>query len=869
MPRRPIAVLVLVLLAVLLGCWLWLGRKQPSPLAPGVEPNGLAPDSPSAPVSAPPVEDSRSAAPGAGSDRHFRPDSTRVEGRHELLVQLRDGGEPLAGVEVFALALSNSDWSIGGTRGPLLTNDLEGYLAEHGRKQLTDAQGIALVPEPDETLVVCARKDALWGWTSFERGASEPAVLELAPAHDLDVIVRGADGAPQAGARVQLARIEDPTAMWVAATGADGTLRVRNVEALLADQGLQSGELARIALLEPFVSPIERWIDPRVLPSEPIELVLPACGSLRVRVVGKPGLPLPVDGDVRLRWTARSAAVQSLLPGRESIVVLPLVDGEGSVPHVALGGRLAVAAIFAGGCQVEREIEGPRFPGEELTVQLEIDSRDCLLLLPVLDEQGQPLALRELEFARYVLRPDRGRIFFAARERLRTDAQGRLRCVLSRESQIDTGGEPSERIGWLWLARAGQPALAAEVDLRGPFAPGLNERPPVVLKPDAPLAQGRVIDEQDKPVPNVTVALNRIAMGSPGEIPGLAPVRTDAGGEFEFHGPCLSFDLQLEAFAADHRMPPGEKPPLFRCGTSPSFEIRMQLLGRLRGRVLTDPAVGAGDLALRVERGGAAQSVRQVRRLGNGFAIEFDGLAEGEYTLIASSPRDQQVFASIAGLSVKAGETCRDARLDPLDLRGRVPVEAPEGPTVEIRILDEQGRELDHGFAWLGPARRTWAGGRIALPADARGELAVVAPHTGIGRITLDGQPAEIHLPPALHALFALELPADLHASGVGFGLQLGLADWSDPLSEDLFERGEWLELNAAGELAIELPAAAELDGSLTARLPAASGGGPLPLPLVAHGHWQVRATDGEQRFVIEARPEAWERLRSALEQRR
>jgi len=228
-PETILAVLALALLAFLATGWWWLGRQvQPAPV-PRVEPNARAADSPSAQVSTPQSEESRSAASaeGASTEKRFRPDSTRVEGRHELLVQRREDGEPLAGVEVFALELPSSEWSIGGERGPLLTTDLEAYLAEHGRKQLTDAHGIALVPEPDETLVACARKDALWGWTSFERGAGEPAVLELAPAHDLEVLVRGADGAPQAGARVQVARVEQERPQWVATTGADGTLRVR------------------------------------------------------------------------------------------------------------------------------------------------------------------------------------------------------------------------------------------------------------------------------------------------------------------------------------------------------------------------------------------------------------------------------------------------------------------------------------------------------------------------------------------------------------------------------------------------------------------------------------------------------------------
>ncbi len=393
------------------------------------------------------------------------------------------------------------------------------------------------------------------------------------------------------------------------------------------------------------------------------------------------------------------------------------------------------------------------------------------------------------------------------------------------------------------------------------------------MKPDPPLVQGRVIDEQDKPVPNVTVALSRIVMGSPGEVPGLAPLRTDADGEFEFHGPCLSFDLQLEVFAADHRLPPGEKLPLFRCGTSPSFEIRMQLLGRLRGRVLADPGVGPGDLALRVERAGAGASAREMRRLGNGFAIEFDGLAEGDYRLVASSPRDQQAFATVEGLSVKPGETCRDARLDPLDLRGRIPTAAPEGPSRAIRVLDEQGRELDHGLAWLeaagGFTRHSWAGGRILVPADASGQLALVAPHTGLARVSLDAHPTEVRLPTALRARFSLDLPADLRDSGLGFRIGLGSAGSSEPLSDQLFDSGGWLELDAAHELALELAAPIELEGSLTALLPAAAGGGALAMPLLGTSHWDVRATDGEQRFALEPKPEAWNRLRTALGLRR
>jgi hypothetical protein len=833
MDRRPLAVLALALLVALLAAWLFLRGSPPPVAVPRIDPVSSRETAQPAAPSATGAGDARSAAG----------------------VQRREDGQPLAGVEVFARALPTSEWSIGGTSAPLLATDLEIDLLEHGRKFLTDEHGIALVPEPDETLVVCARSDSLWGWTSFERGANEPAVLELGPAHDLELRVRNADGAPLAGTPVYLSRLDYEGQPWIAKTGSDGTLRIRNVEAILADQGLGPGELARVGLPAPLDPPVERWFDPRAFPDQPLELVVPACGALRVRLVGKPGAPLPADGDLHLRGSA----------ARE--IVVPFERGEARVPNVALGRSLEIGIFFRSGCRTQCRVDGPSRAGEELLVELPLDPRDALLVLPLVDEQGRPLAQRELEFARYELRPDRSRLFSSDQARVRTDEQGRLSWVLAHDARAEYGGEPSERIGWLFLPRPGRPALAAEVDLRGPFPPGLNERPAVVLKPDAPLVQGRVLDEQGAPVRDVTVALSRLSNGSPDGIAGIEPVRSSAEGRFEFHGPCLGCDLTLEVFARDYRLAPGEKRPLFRCGSSPSYDIRMRLLGRLQGRLLADP--GVREFSLRLERAGSVQSARALRRLGAGFAIEFDALEPGEYSLLALSTLQDLTLARVDGLRVESGATCRDARLDPLDLRGLVPTRAREKVRTTIRVLDDQGRPLERGFAWYGPsgpvARWAWIDGRIEIPDDARGEIAVVAPHCALERASLEGSPRELRLRPALRARFVLDVPADLRGLGLGWELGLKWEGSSEPLSGGLFEYERPLPLDGAGELALEFPARCLLAGTLEARLPPERGAGRFGLELAGPAALDVREADGEQRIPLEGKPESWTKLRLAL----
>jgi len=124
--------------------------------------------------------------------------------------------------------------------------------------------------------------------------------------------------------------------------------------------------------------------------------------------------------------------------------------------------------------------------------------------------------------------------------------------------------------------------------------------------------------------------------------------------------------------------------------------------------------------------------------------LEADGsfrvgpLRPGEWRVRVGGPKDESALVDVDGVRVLAGETTRDARLDPADVRGLLRV-------IALRVIDAAGRPIEKGSALARPEGESvqrastfeFADGRVRL-VTAAPALTVVVRAPGYGNARLE-----------------------------------------------------------------------------------------------------------------------------------
>jgi hypothetical protein len=140
--------------------------------------------------------------------------------------------------------------------------------------------------------------------------------------------------------------------------------------------------------------------------------------------------------------------------------------------------------------------------------------------------------------------------------------------------------------------------------------------------------------------------------------------------------------------------------------------------------VLLDPSLQR-SLVLVQAAAGASPAHVESTVLGQDGRFTLRGLAPGTYSLRVVYASNASELAALAGVPVRAAETTRDPRLDPLDLRGRQRL-------LEIELVDERGQPVAQGRAYSRPSGA----------ADARWSF---AESSGSGlRLLCDGRPLDV-----------------------------------------------------------------------------------------------------------------------------
>ena len=656
----------------------------------------------------------RSSPPPKREDLHpagaAEKQAERVPGPREILVQVveKEGGHPVPGAEV--LRIDKAD--IPPERYDLFRYgrlDEPGALRPYGTVHLTDDRGEVIVPRAALECVLFAAKGERQAAARLKPDSEEPFRLVLARHDILQVRVVDREGRPRAGV---------PVALFCETYHRQGSLHLqermrrvtrgrRGLAGFASPRGLFLRTFCRPAepadrLFLGFAFPLEEMEVIEVRPGkeekEPLELVLPPAGRVRVRVLHQDGRePVgPVHVGMRNQMPTRVTAP----PGREGILWLRTLTNLGepgpTFPAVGLGLKLRFYAGLPrkGGFLARRSAVGPTREGEERVIDLVLDREEgkaAEIRGIALDEKGRPLSRRFL-----VAALNNGPWSWSFK-RIATGEDGAF--AVRFDNPPEKPNPFTLSLPLPGVARSNRP----QVRVTRLFTPEMHDLGRLTLEPQTLLCAGRVVDSRGAPVSGATVGLyaqrmdggpvrekmlNDTIPGSPGPWLMMPRLRlpVDRRGGFVLRGEHPDLRFLVMAWAEHHSL---GRPRPFPRG-SRDLRLVLHRQGKVAGSVEGKDLAGTRDLGVEWHpQGGPAREFHwQVRR----FAVvknRFSGeLLPGAYTarfLVRKKP-----FLEIADLEVPPGRTCTDPRLQGIDLGERVQVVRVAFANSELGVGDSR-----------------------------------------------------------------------------------------------------------------------------------------------------------------------------------
>lgn len=600
---------------------------------------------------------------------------------------------PLAGVEVLWWPMPAVDR---GEFDPLalwLQNSGDDASLPTGfERVVSSAKGVALLPDAEHGIRVFARCEGWSGRAQFAAGDTPPMRVVLSRDGALSVRVVDRAGAPAEGVTVGVSSDVTNRGFSIvrARTDKEGLARFPHAFHLLGESVDTSARLA-VLLEELTEQPVGREFDPRDLPKEPIELVLPDGGECLVRVVDRDGKPALEPLEVQLATVGEDDFdVSDFQPwwGNEVVRREGVTTGVALFRGVQPGVRLVASASRPGGmANYSVRVPSVRRLGERVEVELKLEGRQRIVGR-LLREDGAPLADSTLGL-RYLWGEDdpAEAQSYELEYKPHTDVQGRFEIEFNMGDWNDDD-ESSATFELAQLDARGEVTAIARVELpvrlpQGEFDVGTLR---LVAVPE--FASGVTLDAERRPVGGVRVSVYVPSEDESGEFEDARAdtefALSDAQGRFSLRLPARFRSVRLEARKDD------------LCSSRVAVER-----GASGVELLLEPA---GQIAGRVEWNGLASGVRLfITAIAEGSSsnapavpwvpVQADGpffvrgLRPGRYTIDVRTMEGDEPLASAAGVEVRSGETTRDPRLDPLKLGASMRV-------ATLTILDGAGNPL-------------------------------------------------------------------------------------------------------------------------------------------------------------------------------
>ena len=214
------------------------------------------------------------------------------------------------------------------------------------------------------------------------------------------------------------------------------------------------------------------------------------------------------------------------------------------------------------------------------------------------------------------------------------------------------------------------------------------------IQTDPLVVGGTVVDSVGKPMRGISVSL--LADPDPNsdsqEFMSLQTLgtQTDKEGRFALRGITERREVSLKIRSETHALAHPVSVPV----GSDNVKLVVEAAGTLQGWLRIDEGQRVEDFLLSALESATGEStnISFETHAGGAEPMKFrkKGLRAGQYRLkVASHVIPGLELAAVEGLVVEGGGLCKDPRIQGLDLRGRL-------RPVEIRVLDEQGKELSN-----------------------------------------------------------------------------------------------------------------------------------------------------------------------------
>ena len=325
-------------------------------------------------------------------------------------------------------------------------------------------------------------------------------------------------------------------------------------------------------------------------------------------------------------------------------------------------------------------------------------------------------------------------------------------------------------------------------------------------------------------------------------------------GRFEIRG---QFGQATLALVAQNKDLIGE-PVIVRAGSN---DVRLVIgkAGRLEGRLLLDASLADEMIVAQLERENRA-STRSIASGPRPSAVDHEGrfaimdLRPGDYALHVVHAASGQVLASIHELKVTAGETTRDRRLDPLDLRAKHRI-------IELELVDSSGTNVSHARAFSrasGADNDQWTyaqgtGGRLPILYDGRPlDIAIVA--AGFQTVELERMRASQRVTLRRSAKLRLRLAPGLRAPDPPLYLGVRLKPTEVGRYPSFLDAGAG-EFDANGELTCKFGASGPVQVDLVVTLRQSGSASVDCLSMSEPNRIQVDEGEAEQAFDIRFDP--------------
>ena len=668
-----------------LGALLWNGRAETYPPRPGPQNAGVAAQGPAIKPARPhggglrpgaadavrqplPAEASASSAPGA------------------LRVRVLDASDrsALPGAEVWVASMEQLRAHVAEDHAP---EDPAGLVMEHGTRGVADAQGLVAFPHGRRLIVARHRVDGrvLFGLGNARGDPDELVELALARDRTLRFQTVDPEGRPLPGvpAGVTTAQSRGNPEVVTFTEGPQALGEIRHYDAIFAPQ-IQRGDDLILTLPFPLTDPVRVHLRDLDF-AEPVRLVVPPTGSVRLDVLDEAGRPL--DGDLvsilalpALAGTEINEAAWWRMTARAQAGVVTLERvGLGLVLDLTLSSRDPLREARLG-------LRGPTREGQQVRAELSYAPPPAVLLAALVDPQGEPLAERRGSLLVDLDGPE-GRVVQGVE--LRTDAEGRMEVTLPDAAVRATTGQASIRL----FARDDLPQRSGSLDAVFPMSlGGRRDLGTVALGVTPRVAQGRVIDDAGQPVPRAQITVLR-HRGGRSEWVHNTGVQCDEQGSFSLHADLEPGRHELRAQLVGYLAP-----AMVPFALGDELEIVLLRAAELKGQLLVAEGVPAQGLFLHatsLEREvdwPASASARRTVALGNGrFALDalYPGRTELRMTLKGS---EVTLLRREVMLEAGANET------EALDLR---PLLVP----LTVAVVDADGGPVPRGFLQVGPDR--------------------------------------------------------------------------------------------------------------------------------------------------------------------